>query len=62
VCTADLRGHAHPFELRFTKAGPAVIVALGQVEALSDDGVLRHIPGVLIKRLVVLPEPGGPEK
>jgi hypothetical protein len=31
-----------------------VIVALGQVEVLDDDGIPREIPGALIKQLVVL--------
>jgi hypothetical protein len=53
VCTADLRGHPHPVELRFTRAGPAIIVALGEVEVIQD-GVARQIPGVVIKQLVVL--------
>jgi hypothetical protein len=53
VCTMELGAHPHPVELRFTRAGPAVIVALGQVEVI-DDGAARQIPGVVIKQLVVV--------
>jgi hypothetical protein len=54
VCTADLRAHPHPVELRFTRAGPAVIVALGQVEVIDGD-IPRWTQGAVTKQLVVLP-------
>jgi hypothetical protein len=54
ACTMDLAPHPHPVELRFTRAGPAVIVALGEVEAMDED-TYRQVPGVVIKQLVVLP-------
>jgi hypothetical protein len=54
VCYLDLRAHPHPVELRFTRAGPAVIVALGEVEVTVNDAA-RQIPGVVIKQLLVLP-------
>jgi hypothetical protein len=53
VCTMELGAHSHPIELRFTRAGPAVIVALGEVEVI-DDGARRLVRGVVIKQLVVL--------
>jgi hypothetical protein len=52
VCTADLAARPHPVELRFTKAGPATIVAQGLVWDVSTD---RRTHGTVTKQLVVLP-------
>jgi hypothetical protein len=51
ACTADFSPRPHPVELRFTRAGPATIVALGDVFT-SPTG---RTPGAVTKRLVVLP-------
>jgi hypothetical protein len=51
ACTADYAPHSHQVELSFTSAGPATIVALGQVFHRSAPGL---IPGTVSKQLVVL--------
>jgi hypothetical protein len=52
VCTMDLRPHPHPVELRFTRAGPAIIVVLGEaLDATTEPPTL----GAVTKQLVVLP-------
>lgn len=51
VCTMDYAARPHPVELRFTSAGSATIVALGQVFDRSASG---RIPGTVTKQLVVL--------
>jgi hypothetical protein len=51
ACTADIAPHSHSVELRFTRAGLATIVALGQVFDRSADG---RSPGTVTKQLVVL--------
>jgi hypothetical protein len=52
VCTADLSPHPHPVELRFTRAGLAIIVAQGEV---IDATTRRRTPGAVTKQLLVLP-------
>jgi hypothetical protein len=54
VCTADLAPHPHPVKLRFTTAGPAIIVVLGEVEVMDAD-FMRWTQGAVTKQLVVLP-------
>jgi hypothetical protein len=49
MCYLDLRAHPHPVELRFTRAGPATIVAQGDV--FASQGRTR---GAVTKHLVVL--------
>jgi hypothetical protein len=52
ACTADFSPHPHSVQLRFTSAGPATIIALGQVFDQSSDG--RGL-GTVTKPVVVLP-------
>ena len=52
VCTADLSPRPHPVELRFPRAGPAIIVAQGEVIDVSTG---QRTSGSVTKQLLVLP-------
>ena len=52
VCTADLSPRPHPVQLRFTRAGSALIVAQGEV---IDASTGQRTSGRVTKQLLVLP-------
>ena len=52
ICPADLSAHPHPVELRFTRAGLAIIVAQGEIINTSTG---RRSPGAVTKQILVLP-------